>query len=286
MNDNTGMTPFEKLLHSREDGSEYWSARELSPALGYTNWRNFKYAIEKAKISCRNSGNNPTDHFDGSIKMIITGKGAKRQVEDVLLSRYACYLVVENADPAKPVVALGQTYFAGQTRRAELDEEGRRIWVYDQLREQTELLKETVAGQAGVIKAQDFAIFQDYGYMGLYNGETSADIRERKNLKPNQSIVDHMSRLELAANLFRASQADAAISSKGVISRDEANALHYKAGQLTRKAIADMSNSMPEAMPNPTDNIQTAKKRQQALKQTGLTKKTLPNETEIPGEER
>ncbi len=258
-------TAFEAIRRENEQGGEYWSARDLAKVLDYKRWDKFKNAIQKAEIACQNSNQAVANHFDQVVKMVKIGSGAERKIEDVNLSRYACYLVVENADPGKPIVALGQTYFATQARKAELQEEGRRIWVYDQLAEQTYSLRGTLSGQAGVIRARDFAIFQDYGYMGLYDGETAANIHKRKNLKPNQSIVDHMSRSELAANWFRASQAEDAIATKGVISQEEANKIHYHAGKITRKAISEISGAMPEELPSPTNNIQIAKKRQKSI---------------------
>lgn len=254
-------SPFESIRREDEEGNEYWSARDLEEVLGYTNWRNFKYAIEKAKVACRNSHHDIADHFDATIKMIQAGKGAKRQVEDYHLSRYACYLLVENADPTKPVVALGQTYFATKARKAELLEESQRIFTYDQLMGQTEYLRDAAAKIAGIVRARDFAIFQDHGYRGLYAGETARDIHARKGLKKSQSITDYMGRAELAANWFRATQAEQALHNQNITDPEEANKIHYHAGERVRQAMQEISGVMPEEMPTPTDSIHKVKRK-------------------------
>lgn len=209
------ISPFESIRRADEDGHEYWSARDLSKVLGYTEYGKFKNAIQKAEAACKGSNNEVSDHFAHVSDMIETGKGAHREVEDVLLSRYACYLIVQNADPSKEIVALGQTYFAVQTRRAEmaddalagLTEDQKRLYVRAQMTEHNRLLA-VAANDAGVVTSQDFAIFQDHGYMGLYGGLKARDIHARKGLKKSQQILDHMNSTELAANLFRATQTE------------------------------------------------------------------------------
>jgi DNA-damage-inducible protein D len=205
------ISPFESIRRQAEDGSEYWSARELGKILGYTEYGKFQNAIQKAETACKNSGQAVSDHFAHVSDMIATAKGARRKVEDVHLSRYACYLLVENADSSKPIVALGQTYFAVQTRRQELTDELTTM-SEDQLRlvrrSQISILNNQLAGAAqgaGVIEPKDFAIFQDHGYIGLYGGLKARDIHTRKGLKKSQEILDYMGRDELAANAFRAS---------------------------------------------------------------------------------
>jgi DNA-damage-inducible protein D len=196
---------FEQIRQTGEDDNEFWSARDLAEVLGYeTNYRNFKRVIEKAMSACENSGLDPLDHFAGASKTVELGSGAKRKLEDVHLSRYACYLVVQNADPSKEIVALGQTYFAVQTRRAEvadqmaaLDEDQRRLFLRGQLADHNRQLA-AAANEAGVIEPADFAVFQDHGYMGLYGGLRSRDIHTRKGLKKSQRILDHMGSTELA----------------------------------------------------------------------------------------
>ncbi len=192
------LSPFEAIRREDEDGHEYWSARDLAKILGYTDWRNFLSAIQKAKESCKQSGQAISDHFVETNKMVNIGSGAKRKQVDYLLSRYACYLIVQNADPNKPIVALGQTYFAVQTRRQEiadelaaLPEDHLRLLRRSQLSVYNAQLAEA-AHHSGVIEPIDFAIFQDHGYMGLYGGLKAQDIHERKGLKKNQEILDYM----------------------------------------------------------------------------------------------
>ena len=175
---------FDDLRRQAEDGGEYWSARDLQLVLEYVQWRRFEYAIEKAKTACQNAGQSVEDHFAATGKMVALGSGAKREVGDYRLSRYACYLIVQNGDPGKPVIANGQTYFAIQTRRQELaddeafrqlDEDKKRIFLRNELREHNKQLVET-AGKAGVESGLDFAVFQNHGYRGLYGGLAAKDI--------------------------------------------------------------------------------------------------------------
>ena len=266
MSDTTGqVSPFDAIKHEDIDGSPYWSARALAETLGYaTNYRNFQPVIRKAEIACEASGYAVADHFAHVRKLITAGKGASRRVEDVHLSRYACYLVVQNADPEKPIVALGQTYFAVQTRRQELSDEQllanmsddqRRLFTRQQLVDRNRLLAPT-ATTAGVVTARDFAVFQDHGYMGLYNGERARDIAMRKGLKPGQPILDHMGAEELAANLFRATQAEAKIRREGIVGKGAANATHHAVGREVRETIARLGGTMPEDLPTPVESIQ------------------------------
>jgi len=261
MSDEQQISLFEQIRHEDEDGNEYWSARELGRALGYTEYGKFRNAIQKAESACENSGQAVSDHFAHVSDMIEIGKGAKREVEDVRLSRYACYLIVQNADPSKEVVALGQTYFAVRTREAEIADElaslfeaQRRLYVRDELTEHNELLAAT-AQSAGVIIARDFAIFTDHGYMGLYNGERAKDIHARKGLKKGQHILDWMGHTELAANLFRATQAEDKIRREGITSKDAANRAHHDVGRKVRQTIAELGGTMPEDLPTPTENV-------------------------------
>src|SRR3989454_2439116 len=206
------ISPFEAIREEAEDGSEYWNARELAKILGYTQYNKFTNAITRAEEACKNSGQAVSDHFTHVSEMVTIGSGAKRKFDTVFLSRYACYLIVQNADPSKPIVALGQTYFAVQTRRQELADELAAL-PEDQLR----LLRRSqmniynsqlaqAANVAGVVEPIDFAIFTDHGYKGLYGGLGAKDIHSRKGLKKSQQILDYMGSDELAANIFRASQ--------------------------------------------------------------------------------
>ncbi len=205
------ISPFERIKRTNDAKVEYWSSRDFAEVLGYGDYRNFEGVIEKAKLSCFNSGNRIEDHFVDVTEMIEIGKGGQRPVKTVLLSRYACYLVIQNADPKKKIVAQGQTYFAIQTRRQELGderiEEERRLLLREEMRRHNVQLADAAKG-AGVVEPIDYAIFQNHGYMGLYGGLKMEDIHRRKRLKKSQKILDHMGSTELAANLFRATQAE------------------------------------------------------------------------------
>ncbi|MCL4250039.1 MAG: DNA damage-inducible protein D [Anaerolineae bacterium] len=273
-------SPFERIKRIDPDGNEYWSARDLMPILEYTAWQKFRNVILKAQIACENSGYDPSDHFNHAAKMVTIGSDAKREIEDFHLSRYACYLIVQNADPSKEVVALGQTYFAVQTRRqeladenllSELDEDKRRLLLRARIKVQNTGLA-SAAKTAGVITGQDFAIFQNHGYRGLYNGLNAADIHRRKKLKPSQHILDHMGSTELAANLFRSTQAEEKLRRDQVQGKDAANQVHYQAGVVVRRAIAELGGTMPEDLPT-ADSIKklerSEKKKLSAPKSKG-----------------
>ena len=204
-------SPFESIRRVNATGNESWSSREIAKVLGYSDYRNFERVMEDARTACFNSGQPVADHFVDVTDMIEIGKGGKRQVKTVMLSRYACYLAIQNADPGKEIVAQGQTYFATQTRRQELSdeetEEQRRLTIRGELRQHNSSLPEA-AKNAGVIEPRDYAIFQNHGYVGLYGGLGAQDIHRHKGLKKSQQILDHMGSTELAANLFRATQAE------------------------------------------------------------------------------
>jgi DNA-damage-inducible protein D len=258
------MTPFEQIKHEDENGT-WWSARELMPVLEYTEWRNFTAVITKAINACFQSGQEPPYHFVDTTKMVEVGSGAKRMVQDMHLSRYACYLIVQNADPDKPVVALGQTYFAVQTRAAELNEDQQRLDLRERMTDMNKSLSEAAYG-AGVVTSRDFAIFQDHGYMGLYDGEKSSDIHARMGLKKSQKILDWMGNEELAANLFRATQTDAAVRRDPAA---DANLTHHRIGAEVREAIKRIGGTMPEDLPKASESIQQLKKREAKRLQSG-----------------
>jgi DNA-damage-inducible protein D len=271
MQDNTHLSPFDSIRRTEEDGKEYWSARDLSKLLGYGEYRFFKNAIRKAEEACKQSGQAVSDHFVQTHGMIETGKGAKRPVDNVHLSRYACYLIVQNADPEKPIVALGQTYFAVQTRRqeiadelslAELPEAQKRLIFRDLMSTYNTRLAEA-ARHAGVIEPRDFSTFEDQGYMGLYEGRRENDIHREKKLKPKEKILDHMVSEELADNIFRAAQADAKLRRDQVSTKEEANATHYQVGREVREAIARLGGTMPELLPTPEKSIQQLQRDEQ-----------------------
>jgi DNA-damage-inducible protein D len=231
---------------------EYWSSRDFAEVLGYGDYRNFEGVIEKAKLACFNSGHRVEDHFVDVTEMIEIGKGGQRPVKTVLLSRYACYLAIQNADPRKEIVAHGQTYFAIQTRRQELAdaaiEEERRLLLREEMRRHNAQLADAAKG-AGVVEPKDYAIFQNHGYKGLYGGLTAENIHHRKGLRKSQRILDHMGSTELAANLFRATQAEEKLRRDQVQGKDAANLTHYKVGAKVRQTIRELGGTMPEELP-------------------------------------
>jgi DNA-damage-inducible protein D len=250
---------FESIKHINEFGSEYWLARELQVALEYTQWRNFIGVIQKAMLACSNAGFEVEDHFANTSKMIELAKGAKREVIDYALSRYACHLIVQNGDPDKEVIALGQTYFSIKTREREIEEEyeklpedEKRLIIRRSLKGRNIQLADT-AHAAGI---QNYAQFTDAGYMGLYGGETAGDIRKRKGLAHGEKILDWMNTDELAANLFRITQTNAKIKREGIHGQGPANQAHYSVGQRIRKTIRDIGGTMPEDEPTPDTSIQ------------------------------
>ena len=252
---------FESIKHINENGQEYWLARELQPVLEYTQWRNFNEAIERAKLACKNSGFDPSDHFADVSKMVALGSGAAREIEDYMLSRYACYLIVMNGDPRKEVIAVGQSYFAVKTRQQELidnyeelSEDQKRLAIRNEMKRHNAALADA-AHNAGVIEPLDYAIFQNYGYMGLYGGLGAKEIHQRKGLKKSQKILDHMGSTELAANLFRATQTEEKLRRENIQGKDNANQTHYDVGQTVRKTIKELGGTMPEDLPTPEKSI-------------------------------
>lgn len=274
MNDTPPVAPFDAIRQITEDGNEYWSARDLAKLLGYAKWDKFKIAIERAQKACQNSGQAISDHFPQMGKMVKLGSQAQRSVEDYHLSRYACYLLVENADSSKPIVALGQTYFAVQTRRQEiadelalstLPEDQKRLIYRSEMTVLNTRLAEA-AKNAGVIKPDDFAIFQDHGYMGLYNGLRENDIHARKGLtSDSQHILDYMGSDELIANAFRASLARQKLEAEQIKDKHTANQTHHQVGKIVRKAIAEAGGTMPEDLPTPEKSIQELAREEQKL---------------------
>ncbi|KAK48561.1 damage-inducible protein D [Caballeronia jiangsuensis] len=261
---------FESIKQTSADDSEFWFARDLSPLLDYQDWRNFAQVIEKARIACERSGHRVADHFGDVTKMVRLGSGAKRPVSDVTLSRYACYLIVQNGDPSKPVIANGQTYFALQTRRQELgdekafsgmSEDQRRLMLRGELAHHNKALG-AAARAAGVETTLDYAIFQDHGYKGLYGGLGARDLHGRKGLKKSQKILDHMGSTELAANLFRATQTEDKLRRDGVSGKQNANDTHFQVGSKVRQTIRELGGTMPEALPTPQSSIQQVERAQ------------------------
>ena len=266
---------FEEIKRVNEYGREYWQARELQGVLEYLKWGNFVKVIEKAKEACRNSQFDIDDHFADVGKMVDIGSGTQRTIDDMHLSRYACYLIVQNSDPRKEVVALGQTYFAIQTRRqeqadqiAQLNEDAKRLAIRNELKEHNKKLVEA-AKTAGVETSLEYAIFQDYGYMGLYGGLKAKDIHGQKELKKSQKILDHMGSTELAANLFRATQTEEKLRRDNVQGKSQANRTHYVVGAKVRETIEELGGTMPEDLPVPDKSVKKIETEQRKQLKAG-----------------
>ena len=254
---------FDEIRHVDENGNEYWEGRELSKVLRYTEWRNFKKVIDRAIIACINSKNNIYDHFVDVNKMVSIGSGASKKVDDFKLSRYACYLIVQNGDSRKKEIALGQTYFAIQTRKMELTQEE-----FDKLSEDEKRLyrrKQTVDGNKvlyGVAKekgVKNYDKFTNAGYRGLYNGETANDIAKRKGLRYREDILDNMGSAELGANVFRITQTEELLKKQVESDEDKATDIHYLVGKTIREAIKKLGGTMPEDLPTPDKSIKELK---------------------------
>ena len=267
------ITTFESIKRVDDNGIEYWSSRDLWKVLGYTEYRHFLPVIEKAKIACQNSSQPISDHFEDILEMVVIGSGAERPLDSIKLSRYACYLTVQNADPNKTIVAQAQTYFATQTRIAEIQqmdaynrlssEDEKRLFLRNELAKHNSQLADAAKG-AGVIEPRDYAIFQNHGYMGLYGGLGAKEIHERKNLKKSQKILDHMGSTELAANLFRATQTEEKLRRDHIVGKTKANRTHYEVGAKVRQTIKELGGTMPENLPvvDSIKTIETKKKKQ------------------------
>jgi len=262
-------TIFESIKHVDEDGNEYWYARELQKVLEYTEWRKFVGVIKKTINSCKASNYVASDHFVGTDKMINLGKGGQRKVPDYKLSRYACYLIAQNGDSRKKVIALAQTYFAIQTRKQELLEEEynsltedeKRIYQRNQARKGNYNLNKT-AVNSGV---KDLARFHNAGYKGLYNGETADDIFKRKKLRYREDILDNMGSEELADNIFRIAQTDAKLKRDNVDNEYTANLVHFEVGKKVRNTIKELGGTMPENLPTPDKSLKELEKEKNVI---------------------
>ena len=250
------MAEFEAIRKLTQSGAEWWSARELQHPLGYALWQNFSNVLRKAMAACESAGMPVKDHFIDINKMILVGKGGQRELDDLMLSRHACYLIAMNGDPSNPKIAAAQTYFAIQTSKqemlerelAQLSADQKRVLLRNELSEHNKKLA-SAAKDAGVVTPFEYAIFQDEGYKGLYGGLGSRDIHERKGLKKSEKILDHMGSTELAANLFRATQTEDKLRRDQTRSKTEANITHREIGKKVRKAISDIGGTMPENLP-------------------------------------
>jgi len=251
---------FENIKKMNKHGQEFWSARDLWKILGYTEYGKFLPAISRAMKACKNSKQAISDHFAEVSDMVKIGSGAERKIDDYNLSRYACYLIVQNGDPRKEEIALAQTYFAIQTRKQEVQEalleDQKRVMLRGEATEHNKKLFQT-AQQAGV---RNYGEFQDYGYMGLYGGMRNTDIHKSKGLTKSQKILDHMNSEELGANLFRTTQTEAKIKREGIQGQKKASETHYEVGTTVRKTIQELGGTMPEDLPK-IDGINKAKTR-------------------------
>jgi DNA-damage-inducible protein D len=268
---------FEQIKKTDETGTEFWMARQLSKALDYADFRNFTGVIEKAIEACKNSGHNPLEHLVETNEVINAGKGAVQNYPSYKLSRYACYLIVQNADPTKEVIAQGQTYFAVQTRLQEIQqmeaynhlssEEEKRLFLRNEMSKHNTYLA-AAAKNAGVRDGLDYAVFQNHGYAGLYGGLDAKGIHKKKNLKKSQHILDHMGSTELAANLFRTTQTEEKLRNENIKGKQKANQTHYEVGKKVRQTIKEIGGTMPESLPV-ADSIKAVQKKLTAKKKKG-----------------
>lgn len=262
---------FESIKHISENGEEYWLARELMLVLDYKRWDKFLNIIDKAKKACEGSNNIVSEHFSHVGKMINLANGAVRNIGDIKLSRYACYLIAQNGDPRKKAIALAQTYFAIKTRQQEisenyniLSEEQKRLAIRNEIVEHNKSLADS-ANKAGVCTSKEYAIFQNKGYQGLYGGLGAREIHKKKGLKKNQKILDHMGSTELAANLFRATQTDEKLRRENIKGKEKAYQTHFEVGKKVRQTIKELGGTMPEDLPTPEKSIKEIEKKHQKL---------------------
>jgi DNA-damage-inducible protein D len=266
---------FENASQIDEAGIEFWYARDLHRLLGYADYRNFLNIVEKAKEACANSGQSVQNHFGDVTEMVDIGSGATREIDNIKLTRYACYLIAQNGDSRKKPIAFAQTYFAIQTRRQEvrdedeeqyvpLSEDQKRVLLREEIKTHNRNLASAASG-AGVVEPIDFAIFQNFGYKGLYGGLDRVGIQRRKGLKSKQNILDYMGSTELAANLFRATQTEEKLRREKIKGKDAANTAHLEVGMKVRQAIRDIGGTMPESLPVAEDVTKIARKLNKAI---------------------
>jgi len=276
---NQGLNLFEQIKQIDENGDEFWMARQLAKVLDYTDFRNFVGVISKAIEACNKSGQQVEDHIVEANEMVSIGSGAEREMPSFRLRRYMCYLIVQNADPSKEVVAWGQTYFAVQTRLQEIQqledfnrlstEEEKRLFLRTEMAKHNTQLA-AAAKDAGVIEPVDYAIFQNHGYKGLYGGLDAKGIHAKKGLKKSQQILDHMGSSEFAANLFRATQTEEKLKRENIKGKQKANTTHYEVGKKVRQTIQELGGTMPENLPTP----ESIKKLEKKAEQPKLPKST------------
>lgn len=268
-------SPFEKIKRISEDGYEYWSARDLYKLLEYSEYRHFLPVIDKVKEALISLNEDIENHIEGMLDMVEIGSGATRELDSLKLSRFACYIAVQNADPSKTNVALGQAYFAIKTRQKELleeeekrliqsEEDSKRLLLREQMRKHNKQLAEA-AKDAGINEPIDYAIFQNYGYKGLYGGLDRQAIHKRKGLKKSQDILDHMGSTELAANLFRATQTEEKLRRENIKGKMKANQTHYEVGKKVRQTIEELGGTMPEDLPTAESIKRLERQKQKEL---------------------
>lgn len=262
-----GARAFEDLKSTNAHGAEYWSARDLQPLLGYSQWRRFENAIEKAMVACKQSGNDPANHFASAGKMVGLGSGSERALDDYHLSRFACYLIAQNGDPRKPEIAHAQKYFAVQTRRQELTDQAasdiERLELRKQTAEEFKMLS-GAARQAGV-ENRMFGVFHDAGYKGLYGGLGSEAIKTRKGIPGKENLMDRMNATELAANQFRMTQTRDKLQRERVRDQSRAIRTHEQVGREVRDAIKRIGGDLPETIA-PDEHIKSVAKRLKSAK--------------------
>jgi DNA-damage-inducible protein D len=261
------MRALEATKRTAPNGEDYWMARDIQAVLGYTEWRNFESVIKKAKTACDASNINSAYHFVETNKVIKAGRGAELERADCYLTRYACYLIAMNGDSSKSEVATAQTYFAVQTRRAELSDQEKRIALRERVRSGNKVLAGT-AREAGVKR---FGLFNDAGYRGLY-GMGLADIKRRKQIPPAEDLLDRAGRAELAANEFRITQTQQKLERERIQGEYLATETHRSVGKEVRDAIRRIGGTMPENLPKE----ESIKKVISARKKSGTAKLTEP----------
>ncbi|MBN9506599.1 MAG: DNA damage-inducible protein D [Altererythrobacter sp.] len=275
---DTLLRAFEDAARKTDEGNEFWTARDLAKLLGYADYRNFLTAVEKAKTACRAMRLDPDDHFVDVTDMIEIGKGGRREVDNIHLDRYACYLVAQNGDPRKRQISFAQNYFAIQTRRQELaDEHGvdfdtlsenqKRLYLRNQVVAENKRLM-SAARASGVVSGADFGKFNNKGYQGLYGGRGKAEIQQYKRLPSGANILDHMGSTELAANLFRITQTEEKLRSKNIVGKERACDAHYEVGLKVRQTMRELSGIMPEDLPVAEDvkKIARQERKQQRMR--------------------
>ncbi|MDX9972042.1 MAG: DNA damage-inducible protein D [FCB group bacterium] len=257
-----GRRSFEELKRVNEHGAEYWSARDLQPLLGYSQWRRFEEAVQRAITSCQQSGNDPAYHFAGAGKLVQLGSGSEREIPDFHLSRFACYLIAQNGDPRKPQIANAQKYFAIQTHRQELSDAYAADLERLELRKQTSDEFKALSGAAhdAGVQSRMFGVFHDAGYKGLYGGLGAEAIKKRKRIPEKEQLMDRMDTTELAANQFRMTQTRDKLKREGIQGEQHAIDAHHEVGKEVRAAIQRIGGTPPENLP-PAPHIKEVKKR-------------------------